>query len=174
MWNSATVANLIEEYVKKNNILKIFTFDEYGVSGHRNHIAVSLGVRFLMVTRPEMPVYMLRSVPLLRKYLAFLDAMFTVPFKTLIKSPPPTKSASKEEILDDLQKKGFHFKQNSPDALAGEEVVVVVGGWKEYQAGCQAMLLHQSQLVWFRWLYLVFSRYMWINSWKRLKSATEL
>jgi hypothetical protein len=32
----------------------------------------------------------------------------------------------------------------------------------------KAMLAHRSQLVWFRWLYLLFSRLMWVNELKEL------
>ncbi|KAH7098620.1 LmbE-like protein, partial [Auriculariales sp. MPI-PUGE-AT-0066] len=34
-----------------------------------------------------------------------------------------------------------------------------------YIRGVQAMMAHWSQLVWFRWLYISFSRYMWTNEW---------
>ena len=35
----------------------------------------------------------------------------------------------------------------------------------DYVIGVRAMLAHKSQLVWFRWLYITFSRYMWTNEW---------
>lgn len=38
-------------------------------------------------------------------------------------------------------------------------------GWVR---GVRAMLEHKSQLVWFRWLYLLFSRLMWVNELKEL------
>ncbi|KAJ2490728.1 hypothetical protein IWW37_002930 [Coemansia sp. RSA 2050] len=37
-----------------------------------------------------------------------------------------------------------------------------------YSQGIQAMLMHESQLVWFRKLYLVFSRYMFINTYTKV------
>jgi len=40
-----------------------------------------------------------------------------------------------------------------------------VAGFKDYQTALQAMYQHWSQLVWFRWLYVLFSRYMWVNEW---------
>jgi len=33
----------------------------------------------------------------------------------------------------------------------------------QYTQGVRAMLAHRSQMVWFRWLYISFSRYMWTN-----------
>ena len=38
----------------------------------------------------------------------------------------------------------------------------------EYMNGIRAMLHHRTQLVWFRWFYLAFSRYMAINELRRL------
>ena len=38
-----------------------------------------------------------------------------------------------------------------------------------YWRGVKAMVFgHRSQLVWFRYLYLIFSRYMWLNEWKEV------
>jgi len=42
---------------------------------------------------------------------------------------------------------------------------VFVSGLWEYWTALQAMRAHGSQLEWFRWLYVVFSRYMWVNEW---------
>ena len=45
---------------------------------------------------------------------------------------------------------------------------VFVAGINEYRRTVIAALWHQSQLVWFRWLYLAFSQYMWVNEWERI------
>jgi N-acetylglucosaminylphosphatidylinositol deacetylase len=39
----------------------------------------------------------------------------------------------------------------------------------EYKTAVKAMLRHSSQMVWFRWLYIIFSRYMVINVLHRIK-----
>jgi N-acetylglucosaminylphosphatidylinositol deacetylase len=44
-----------------------------------------------------------------------------------------------------------------------------VSGIGEYLKALQAMQAHQSQLVWFRWLYVAFSKYMWVNAWIEMK-----
>jgi len=41
-----------------------------------------------------------------------------------------------------------------------------VSGVRQYVQALRAMMKHWSQLVWFRWLYVAFSRYMWINEWE--------
>ncbi|KZV96893.1 LmbE-like protein [Exidia glandulosa HHB12029] len=35
----------------------------------------------------------------------------------------------------------------------------------QYLRAVQAMQAHRTQMVWFRWLYITFSRYMWTNDW---------
>ncbi|KAL1747393.1 putative deacetylase LmbE-like domain-containing protein [Schizophyllum fasciatum] len=44
-------------------------------------------------------------------------------------------------------------------------VPVFVSGRVGYVTAVSAMLHHKSQMVWFRWLYVAFSRYMWVNEW---------
>ena len=44
-------------------------------------------------------------------------------------------------------------------------VVIAAVGWKGFEKGVLAMLEHGSQMVWFRWLYVGFSRYMWEGTW---------
>ena len=45
------------------------------------------------------------------------------------------------------------------------KVPVFVSGVEDWWTAIQAMMEHKSQLVWFRWLYVAFSRYMWVNEW---------
>jgi len=42
---------------------------------------------------------------------------------------------------------------------------VFVANFEDYRMAWHAMRQHGSQLVWFRWLYVLFSRYMWVNEW---------
>ncbi|KAI7824008.1 putative deacetylase LmbE-like domain-containing protein [Kickxella alabastrina] len=43
-----------------------------------------------------------------------------------------------------------------------------VADLQAYSMGVQAMIMHESQLVWFRKLYLAFSRYMFINTYSKI------
>jgi len=40
-----------------------------------------------------------------------------------------------------------------------------ISGIQDYLTALRAMRQHWSQLVWFRWLYVLFSKYMWVNEW---------
>ena len=48
-------------------------------------------------------------------------------------------------------------------------VPVFVAGVAGYRTALDAMMQHRSQLVWFRWLYVSFSRYMWVNEWAEVR-----
>lgn len=47
----------------------------------------------------------------------------------------------------------------------GNQRAVFTSGLRQYVTTVQAMKRHASQLVWFRYLYVAFSRYMWVNEW---------
>ena len=51
---------------------------------------------------------------------------------------------------------------------------IAVSSWSEYARAHRAMRQHWSQLVWFRWLYVSFSRYLWVNEWQEIRAAMEL
>ncbi|KAM4048365.1 N-acetylglucosaminyl-phosphatidylinositol de-N-acetylase [Anomaloglossus baeobatrachus] len=50
--------------------------------------------------------------------------------------------------------------------------VLFISSGRQYKQAKEAMLLHQSQLLWFRHVYLFFSRYMMINSLNFLHDET--
>jgi len=49
-----------------------------------------------------------------------------------------------------------------------ETTPVFISGAEQYVKGLSAMKQHRSQMVWFRWLNVAFSRYMWVNKWKEV------
>lgn len=69
LWKKEVVAEYVSEYVQKHLIDTIVTFDDRGVSGHANHIAVSLGVRYYTEKFPAPKAYYLKSFPIFIKYL---------------------------------------------------------------------------------------------------------
>uniref|UniRef100_A0A8C1MBJ1 N-acetylglucosaminylphosphatidylinositol deacetylase n=1 Tax=Cyprinus carpio TaxID=7962 RepID=A0A8C1MBJ1_CYPCA len=46
-------------------------------------------------------------------------------------------------------------------------------GWEEYKHAKKAMLCHRSQLLWFRQLYILFSRYMLVNTFQAITVETK-
>ncbi|CAK5274229.1 unnamed protein product [Mycena citricolor] len=52
--------------------------------------------------------------------------------------------------------------------LSTKNTITFVSSPHQYVSALAAMRAHASQLVWFRWLYVMFSRYMWVNEWIEL------
>ncbi|KAK0055033.1 N-acetylglucosaminyl-phosphatidylinositol de-N-acetylase [Biomphalaria pfeifferi] len=123
-WNLDVLSDVLQGILNRIQANIIFTFDERGVSGHPNHIAVSNVVKQLFNHQTSCQVYQLESVSLVRKYIGLLDLPLTVSSNKL------TFVSSPRNIL----------------------------------RAQQAMLTHKSQLEWFRILYIIFSRYMFMNT----------
>ena len=97
-------------------------------------------------TKPEL--YTLVTVPLLTKYSGWSGAL---------------QAHSRVGVSRLASRLGW--------GNTGETGVVVVSGLNQYRAALNAMLEHKSQMVWFRWLYVSFSRYMWVNEWVRVHAG---
>ncbi|GCC35976.1 hypothetical protein chiPu_0014466, partial [Chiloscyllium punctatum] len=127
-WDPELIAKLILRYVQIHHISLVLTFDQDGVSGHANHIAVYYAIRKLYLEK-KLPngcqTLLLQSVNILRKYISIHDLLISW--------------------------------------LRPHHVMYILDSW-EYRQVKRAMYCHQSQLLWFRHLYLYFSRYMFINT----------
>lgn len=127
-WDPERAADVLLRHVEANGIKLVVTFDEGGVSGHSNHVALNAAVRTLHA-EGKLPkgcsVLTLQSVNLLRKYLCLLDLPCSL--------------------------------------LLARDTLFVLTQCEAAQAQ-RAMSCHRSQLLWFRRLYMLFSRYMRINS----------
>ncbi|GFS73130.1 n-acetylglucosaminyl-phosphatidylinositol de-N-acetylase [Nephila pilipes] len=113
--------------------LKVISFDQSGVSGHLNHIAVNDGLQYLSLKgllSQDCEVFLLKTVFLLQKYLGFL----LVPLIYLCAN--------------------FQF------ASTFHDVKII---WK-------SMKEHKSQFVWFRKLYIIFSQYVYMNTFIKLQN----
>lgn len=130
-WLQENVAKQIDVAVKLWSINKIITFDEYGVSGHENHIDTSRGVVYYYQTykwgdetRPSTNyVYQLESTNICRKYAGVLDVMYSL-------------------------------------TQQGSQCFCSLTPWINYAA----MQAHFSQFVWYRRLFVLFSRYTYCNN----------
>ncbi|GAW22768.1 hypothetical protein ANO14919_123110 [Xylariales sp. No.14919] len=131
----------------------LITFDNSGVSSHPNHISLYHGARTfisaLLKGRPgwasPVDLYTLTSVGILRKYAGFLDS-FTTMFALLFQGADARQKSDK----------------GNPGTLIN--MSVLFGGRESYGLARRAMTdAHKSQMVWFRWGWILLSRYMVIN-----------
>ena len=130
------------------------------MSGHPNHISLYRGVSLLLATSPAgirypLVAYSLSSKQLLVKYTGILTPVF-VKLKVVI-----------SRALDAM----VHGAKNSSSASSDRPIFVA--GIKQYHRTVVATLQHRSQRVWFRWLYMAFSQYMWVNEWERIPAIAD-
>ncbi|KAI9790785.1 MAG: N-acetylglucosaminyl-phosphatidylinositol de-N-acetylase [Peltula sp. TS41687] len=125
----------------------LITFDRHGVSSHPNHCSLYHGARrfldTLMKKHPsaECPIalYTLTSTTWIRKYSSFLDLPLTM-----------------------IQTLWFRKRSDNPPAP-----LFLVNSLEQYSTARSAMTdAHQSQMRWFRWGWILLSRYMFINDLK--------
>ena len=140
-WDSTLIADVVRPYILQHNIDTILTFDDHGISGHPNHQSLPAAVRQLIHSYNSS----LSSPPQLF---------------TLVSVPLAAKYIGIISPL--LTKVTRYFYSPSP---------VFVSGMREYWRAVQAMRQHKSQLVWFRYLNVLFSRYMWVNEWVMVLSS---
>ncbi|KAL8691129.1 MAG: hypothetical protein Q9218_003581 [Villophora microphyllina] len=132
----------------------LVTFDRYGVSSHPNHIALYHGAKSwlngLMKGRQgwrcPVELHTLTSVSILRKYLSFLDASMTM-------------------LLGFLSGMKASGRQDKGE---GQRQALFVNDMLQWRQGQKAMTsAHKSQMIWFRWGWITFGRYMVVNDLKR-------
>ncbi|KAF7324739.1 hypothetical protein MKEN_00515600 [Mycena kentingensis (nom. inval.)] len=164
-WDASTIADVLKPFVLDNRITTILTFDKYGVSGHPNHKALPDGVKELMRALPDVRLFTLRSLPLPIKYLTILAPTI---HKVDLDANAFLKYVDRTTTAFFLDQFGLDLDKIPRAKLATPEPVYV-SGVNEYMTAVQAMREHDSQLVWYRWLWIGFSRYMWVNHWDEVK-----
>ncbi|TMW69519.1 hypothetical protein Poli38472_001675 [Pythium oligandrum] len=137
-WSHDHIASIVLDYIEKHKINAVFTFDDYGISGHPNHISVHHGVKQAIVEQHKRctnngdqktsPVrgWALESTNIIHKYIGVLDALVL-----------PSLTGNTEHVFVFLFRPLWNYR---------------------------AMALHYSQFVWYRRLFVIFSRYTFINT----------
>jgi N-acetylglucosaminylphosphatidylinositol deacetylase len=128
-WSSDAILGHVKQSIRQWNISTLISFDQYGISGHRNHSSIYYALLNLSETS-QIHFLSLQSLPIYRKYFTLIE---------LIRIYFMTKSINIKTFILPVK-----------DSLTPHK----------------AMFEHRSQLVWFRYLYLLFSRYIWINDFR--------
>lgn len=126
-WPSDAILGHVKQAIRQWDISTIISFDQYGVSGHRNHISIYYALLNLR-QYGRIRFLSLESVPIYRKYLTIVELLM--------------------------------YKSTERNCF-----ILPACDWFLPH---RAMFEHRSQLVWFRYLYLCFSRYIWINHFKEI------
>ncbi|PSC68734.1 N-acetylglucosaminyl-phosphatidylinositol de-N-acetylase [Micractinium conductrix] len=143
-WAAAAVAEQVAEAVRRFQPGRVYTFDAGGVSGHPNHAATAAGVLQWWADTPT------------------------------------SSSLSGLPQLWQLQTVGLPCKYAGPlDVPLSWASTLLRRRWRGQQAALclnlrrprrawRALLAHSSQMVWYRRLWLLLSRYMYVNTLVRL------
>jgi N-acetylglucosaminylphosphatidylinositol deacetylase len=128
-WSSDAILGHVKQSIRQWNISTLISFDQYGISGHRNHSAIYYALLKLPQTG-QIHFLSLQSLPIYQKYFTLFELL------------------------------RVYFMSNS---IRSKTFILPI---KDSLIPHKAMFEHRSQLVWFRYLYLLFSRYIWINDLK--------
>ncbi|XP_055432410.1 N-acetylglucosaminyl-phosphatidylinositol de-N-acetylase isoform X1 [Bubalus kerabau] len=163
-WDPERAADVLLRHVEANGIKLVVTFDEGGVSGHSNHVALNAAVRTLHA-EGKLPkgcsVLTLQSVNLLRKYLCLLDLPCSLLLARDTLFVLTQCEAAQAQVTGEARSgcgsecAGGRRQMERAEPPAPEPLLL---------SPQRAMSCHRSQLLWFRRLYMLFSRYMRINS----------
>jgi len=168
LWDANVIADVINPYILNWNIDTILTFDPEGVSSHPNHKSLPYGVQTLIKTLSQTSsnpphLFTLVTVPLIAKYVGILGS----PIGKIVIYIFLVTQKLEFFVMDILAK--FYPKLSTNKTRGVHSISFFVSGYWEYLRALQAMQAHKSQLVWFRWLYVAFSKYMWVNVWIEMK-----
>jgi len=130
-WSPDAILGHVRQAIDQWQISTLISFDDYGISGHRNHSSIYYALLKLKSSETSRLHFLsLQSISIFRKYLTLIE------FVRL-----------------------FLTKNNLKRFILPRRFVLTPH---------RAMLEHRSQLVWFRYLYVLFSRYIFLNDFKQI------
>ncbi|NXM68474.1 PIGL acetylase, partial [Serilophus lunatus] len=134
-WDPKLLSTIVLKHIEAKNINLVVTFDAGGVSGHANHISLYTAVR----------------------YSALLVGCLTGELQG--------ERGCRVLVLEsvNLLRKYISFLDVPISCLLPRDALFILTKEETEQAK-RAMWCHHSQLLWFRCLYVLFSRYMVVNS----------
>ena len=145
-WDSEIIYENLKEFINKNEIDVLLTFDNKGVSGHKNHISLFSSIFKNKKNLEKIgikKIFVLESINIFRKYFLLLEIFFIV--------------------MKDIFYVVYDFFKNT-NSLENYFVFYnfnLFVNWK-------CMSLHYSQFVWYRKLFVIFSRYTYVNTIKMI------
>eukprot|EP01080_Neovahlkampfia_damariscottae_P007185 gene7185-11497_t len=131
-WKKEIISSEIEKFQKEHDVDMIISFDDYGVSGHPNHINTYKGTFEFLKKNPEIIGFKLTSCSIYRKYIGLFDVII------------------------------WFFYENENDNNYTFFSPLIFNGYN-------SMSKYQSQFIWFRKLFILFSKYSYVNTIQKIK-----
>ncbi|XP_066057928.1 N-acetylglucosaminyl-phosphatidylinositol de-N-acetylase isoform X2 [Chamaea fasciata] len=160
-WDTQLLATLVLKHIEAKNIDLVVTFDAGGVSGHANHISVYSAVRQCNAQSTEPGTALTAGTPLDCHWQNRLLPLPHVYLHSEGKLPEGCRVLVLESV--NLCRKYISFLDVLISCLLPRDALFILTEEETEQAK-RAMRCHRSQLLWFRQLYLLFSRYLVVNS----------
>lgn len=139
VWSPEAVETAIAASIRRRPADIVVTFDSGGVSGHLNHVCTHAGVVQFAARSDSPPCYELETVSILRKFSSVIDIVTSWAAHLL---------------------RGGSVGDNPRRVFLAYPGLALV-----HRAMAHG---HASQYVWFRWLYVAFSRYAVANTLTRM------
>lgn len=158
-WPLPIIQSVLDAHLNDHPADLLITFDPTGISSHPNHASLA-GV---IPSDIQIRVMHLLSPPLATKYIGQLAATLSNVRRFLVDTPVdpaalaaflPTQLAG---VFDHL------VGQGQGPGKDARRTTTITSSPDAYWTAVQAMREHRTQMVWFRYLYLAFSRLMWVN-----------
>ncbi|CAB1097639.1 unnamed protein product [Ectocarpus sp. CCAP 1310/34] len=148
-WPADVVSSHVHDFVQKFGIQTILTFDEGGISGHSDHTAVNRGVALFLRTRAVTRHTASIAGGSGSSSISALDAFALVTTGMLRK---------------------YSGMLDMPWSLATSYRPPLGAFFSSCSAriAWAAMAAHHSQFVWYRRLFVIFSRYAYVNTFTRM------
>lgn len=184
-WNVEKIGRIVGEYVQARGVETIITFDEGGVSGHLNHIAVHHGVARYLALHSQQQKHIRKrstinsSLPPASPPSSSSSSILTYRGSSACSDEAASSQSSthpQRSSSEGDQVRGFKLETTSLarkylgpldvlwSMLVSEGVVFLTPLHLAFWPAHRCMLAHRSQYVWFRRLYVPFSRYSYVNS----------
>lgn len=162
LWDRKAIVEALDERMSalytRGRKTVLVTFDGEGVSGHPNHVSLHTAARAYAKTHPRVPVWCLQSWPLAVKYSGFLLANAQLIVEYL-------GEGVKTAVNSQLQRWGMGTLGSAADS-SSLLIHSSIHSW--FLAMSTMTWAHYSQMVSFRWGWLVLSKYMNSNELSKL------
>ena len=161
-WSEEHIASIIIPIIKQYQIEICITFDEYGISYHPNHIATYHGVYYALgilqsssnnssiVNNPSVIGYKLQTLTC-RKFIHIIDIIVSV---VIVYNNGEYIQLPNMHDMVPKYINTYNITWNDLKQLHLYKIYNVY----------LAMYQHRSQLVWYRYLFMAFSRYSYVNT----------
>lgn len=143
-WESDAIMDYVTQYVVDHSIDIIFTFDGYGISGHPNHCSIYNALQMAI-----------NSGTGLNQHLE----VYALKSTNVIRK----YSGWLEPMIWMIALLPLHWN------IGKSDIVLLSAPLKCWEG----MTYHASQFVWYRKLFVMFSRYSWINEFQKVTAETH-